>query len=107
MEDRELLGFNSTIFHCIDTALNALGESSKLALYYQVASKYGLESSEFESRPAELAERLHALLGDVGYSFVEKLIIREVCSTFGLAPKDGMRLSEAISEARKKYLARD
>jgi hypothetical protein len=97
-------GFNGRIFRCIDVALSKLGETSKVALYYQIASKYGLDSAEFGSRPLEVANHLHDLLGDVGFSFIQKLIIREICTSFKLRPMDGVRLSEVVSEARKKYL---
>ena len=109
LEDRELRekGFNGTIFHCIDAALNTLGEASKVALYYQVGSKFRLDSSQFESRPLEVADDLHKILGDVGYSFIRKLIVREISKSFNISFREGISLPQAVSEARKKFLAQN
>jgi len=107
LEDRNLSekGFNATIFQCIDRALSALGENAKLALFHQIFSEFGLESSQFRSRPLEVANCLHKILGDVGYSFIEKLIIREINATFNLQLRSGTSLTEAVSEAQKKFLS--
>ncbi len=97
-------GFNGTIFQCIDKALSTLGETAKLALYHQVVSEYGLQPNQLQSRPFELLEYLQKILGQAGYSFIEKLVIREIKTYFNLNPRDGITLSEAISEARTKFL---
>jgi hypothetical protein len=107
LEDRQYSekGFNATIFQCIDRALNTLGENAKLALHYQIGSKLHLDAKQFPSRPLEVAEGLHTILGDSGYSFMERLIIREIKTTFNLHLKDGMPLSQVVSEAREKFLS--
>jgi hypothetical protein len=109
LEDHELTekGFNATIFSCIDTALNTLGEASRLALYYQVGSKFHLNSTQFESRPLEVVDCLHKILGDVGYSFIQRLIVREIGRSFKMTLREGISLPEAVFEARKIFLSKN
>jgi hypothetical protein len=99
-------GFNGIIFECIDRALSALGEASKQALYYQVTMKSGLKSDELQFKPLEVLKYLRLILGDVGYTFIEKLIVREIRMNFNLTPANVFDLQEVISQARKKFLAR-
>jgi hypothetical protein len=107
LEDHQLSekGFNATIFQCMDRALSSLGDTAKLALYHQVATVYGLDPHQLRSRPLDVAQYLHKLLGDAGYAFIERLMIREIKTTFKLSMRDGVALSEAISEARRKFLS--
>ena len=97
-------GFNATVFQCIDRALSTLGDSAKLALFHQMETVYGLKATEFRSKPLDVAENLHKILGDVGYSFLEKLMLHEIKSTFKVPLRDGIHLPEAVAEARKKFL---
>ncbi|HYB04606.1 MAG TPA: hypothetical protein VED17_09090 [Nitrososphaerales archaeon] len=107
MEDRQYSekGFNATIFQCIDRALNTLGENAKLALYYQIGSKLNLDAKQFPTRPLDVAESLHKILGDSGYVFIERLMIREIKVTFDLHLKEGMSFSQVVSHAREKFLS--
>jgi hypothetical protein len=89
----------------MDRALNTLGENAKLALYYQIGSKLKLDVSQFPSRPLGVAESLHEILGNAGYSFMEKLIIREIKATFNLHLQEGMPLTQVVSHAREKFLS--
>jgi hypothetical protein len=85
--------------------MSTLGENAKQALYYQLHSEFGLPSNQFQSRPLEVADGLHKILGDVGYSFVEKIILREIYKSFDLHLRNGTSLPEAVAEARKKFLS--
>ena len=76
-----------------------------LALYYQVGSKLNLDAKQFPTRPLEVAEDFHKILGDAGYSFIERLIIREIKATFNLHFKEGTSLAHVVSEAREKFLS--
>jgi hypothetical protein len=89
----------------MDRALNTLGENAKLALYYQISSKLNLDPKLFPAKPLAVAEGLHVILGDQGYSFIERLIIREIMKTFKLQVGDGISIAQAVSEARGKFLA--
>lgn len=97
-------GFNATISGCIDRALSTIGESAKAALYYRIATKASVSPSEIQFRPLELTGGMREILGEAGYSFIERLIIREISSSFNLSLRGGICFSEAVSEARKKFL---
>ncbi len=107
MEDRQLSekGFNATIFECIDRAISTLGDDAKQALYHRMTSVYGLEPKQLRSRPLDVAEYLHEILGDVGYSFFEKLIIKEIKTVFNFSLRDGVSFGEVVAEARRKFLS--
>ncbi len=107
MEDPKISekGFNGTIFQCIDTALSTIGETSKLALYHQIALKNGLSVNELQSRPPKVLQGLEEILGETGYAFIEKLIIREIKDRFGLSVAVGVCLSKVVADAREKFFS--
>ena len=98
-------GFNARIFQCIERALSTLGETAKVALIHQIASQYNLRPDEIHARPLEFIEHLHEILGDAGYSFIEKLIKREVKTEFHLTLEEAAPLQQVIAEARKQFLS--
>lgn len=67
--------------------------------------KAGLDESQLESRPLEVAVYLRGILGDLGYSFVEKLMVHEISVAFDVNLKKGISFEEAVYEARKKFFA--
>ena len=87
--------------------MSVFGETAKQALYHQIGSKFRLTHAELQSRPLDTAEYLHRILGDAGYSFIEKLIVREIRISFGITMRNGISLSEAVTEARKNFLSRE
>ncbi len=82
-----------------------LGENAKGALLYQIAIKLKLDPKQLSSKSLEVAESLHTILGNQGYTFVEGLIIREIKVTFDIPLKDGSSFAQAVSEARQKFLS--
>ena len=97
-------GFNAKIFECIDKALGSLGEGVKQSFYHQMKERSNLTIDKFSARPQELIENLRQILGVSGSTIVEKLIMREIRTSFGLKLQNGITLSEAISDARKAFL---
>jgi hypothetical protein len=97
-------GFNGKISQCIDKALDSLGEGVKQSLYYQIGKKYKLPIDQIAVKPEEVIEHLRAILGPGGSSVIERLIVREIRNVFGLEFRKGVSLSEAIQEARTKFL---
>jgi len=97
-------GFNGKISECIEKALDSLGEGIKQSFYYQINEKYHLPKEQFASRPAEIIQHLEEILGPTGSSVVERLIVREIRIKFGLEFRENVNLSEAIQQARTKFL---
>ena len=97
-------GFNAKIFECIDKALGSLGEGVKQSFYHQMKERSNLTIDKFATRPQELIENLRQILGVSGSTIVEKLIIQEIRTSFGLKLQNGITLSEAISDARRTFL---
>jgi hypothetical protein len=103
-EDR---GFNAAIFSCIEKALQPLGQSVALAIFYQIENKFWLPREEFVSRPVEFARCLKEFLGQSGGTTIERLIVNEIRSTFGLVPsQSNSTLVGVIAEAKKDFLTR-
>jgi hypothetical protein len=97
-------GFNAKIFECIDKALGSLGEGVKQSFYHQMKERSNLTIDKFAMKPQDLIENLRQILGVSGSTIVERLIIQEIKSSFGLKLPAGINLPEAISEARKSFL---
>ncbi|MDA4131047.1 MAG: hypothetical protein OK457_09775 [Thaumarchaeota archaeon] len=97
-------GFNAKIFLCIDNALGSLGEGVKQSFYHQLKERSNLTADKFATKPLELIGDLRDILGTAGSSIVEKLIVREIRRSFGLNFHNGVRLSDAIAEAKKAFL---
>jgi hypothetical protein len=101
MSDFSEDGLNRAIFQCVDRALSRLGETSKTALYYQIATRKKIERRQLETRPLEVVEGLRDLLGVSGYAFFEKLIARELKMTFDLNLREGASVKEAVEQLKK------
>ena len=71
-------------------------------MYFMVTQASGKDMSYFESRPMEMLDHLHKLLGS-GYVGIERIIISEVQKTFDLDESD-ITLQSAIEHARVKFL---
>lgn len=94
------------MFECIDRALRSLGDSVAISFYYHVESRYGLPKEEFASRPLEFVKYLSEFLGATGSSIIEKLILKEIRSSFNLVQSSrNATLDGAIEEARQTFLA--
>ena len=101
--------FNGKIFQCIDQALGSLGEGVKQSFYHQMKERSQLTIDKFASRPADLIENLREILGVTGAAIVEKMLLREIDSSFGMHLSPGLTFPEAVTEARRAFLtdARD
>jgi hypothetical protein len=98
-------GFNATISQCIDRALRStLGDGSTQAIYFMIGDTFDLHPDQFASKPQQLMDALHKVLGDAGYALIEKVIAREIRRTFSLDDKLPS-LNAVIEEARKEFLS--
>jgi hypothetical protein len=100
-DDRQ---FDTKILKCIDTVLSTFGDSPRLLLYYIVVKECYLPKDQFPSKPDELSTCLTKILGETGYRFIEMLTIREIQKEFGVSIKQGSSLSQAIDQAKDKFL---
>ena len=66
--------------------------------------KYKFPRQEFVTEPTLLLDHLKEILGPVGSSVMERLIVREIRTAFSLDFKSNLPISTVISEARKKFL---
>jgi hypothetical protein len=99
-------GFNGTIFDCIEKALNTLGVSVASSVLYQIEKRYQFPREEFASRPIDLVKYLRAFLGASGSAVVERLIVKEIVTTFNLSSSRlNSSLEQVVEEARKGFLS--
>jgi hypothetical protein len=96
--------FNGKIFQCIDRALGSLGEGVKQSFYHQMKERSNLTVDKFAARPLDMVQNLRDILGVAGSSIVEKMILREINSSFGMHLSSEVTFPEAVSEARKAFL---
>jgi hypothetical protein len=97
--------FNSKISDCFDKTLDLLGAPAKKSFYNQIKKRYNLSEEEFSVRPEEIIDHLSEILGYVGSSVMEKLVIREIRKEFKLDSRTSNNLPVAIGEARIKFLS--
>lgn len=97
-------GFNCKVSQCIEKALDSLGAGVRQSFYFQIIEKHDLPREQFAIRPSEVIKHLEEILGPTGSSLVERLIVREIRTEFALEFREGVSLSEAIQQARTKFL---
>jgi len=97
--------FNARILKCIDEVLSSFGDSPRTLLYYMIIKECRLSREQFPLKPVELGECLGRILGETGYRFIERLTIRQIQASFGFSVKEGSNLSEAIDQARIRFVA--
>ncbi len=96
--------FNGKLFLCIDIALGSLGEGVKQSFYHQMKERSNLTIDKFASRPLDLMQNIREILGVAGSSILEKRILREMNSSFGIHLPSDVRFPEAVTQARKAFL---
>ncbi len=97
-------GFNEQIFACVDRALSKLGSGVALAFYYRIETQHNLSRKEIESRPMDFLHHLEDMLGPAGFSVIERLITKEIVSSFNVTISPNSTLNEVVEEARKNFL---
>jgi hypothetical protein len=100
----EKVGFNATLFHCIDAALNSFGEGAKRAFYYQVEQKYKFREEDFSKRPQDLIKYIQEILGVSGSKTFERILAKQISSSFNIKYKSSDNLNALINEAQSKFL---
>ena len=79
-----------------------MGATSLVQRFRSKTSRAAKE--QFAAKPLEIIERLQAILGPTGSSVVDRLIVREIRNKFGLEFRENTSLSDAIQQARTKFL---
>jgi hypothetical protein len=98
--------FNTKLFQCIDRAVTTIGTGVKEALYFQIQQKYGTKISDFRGDPVEFVGHLHDILGEKGSPVVDRLILLEIRSSFGVQlDLETTELEEAIRTCKRMYLS--
>ena len=97
--------FNAQILACIDRSLIFLGRDVKDSLYFQIQKRCDLEASQIASKPKLFVDCLANTLGASATAIVERLMVAEIRSFFGIPPSTGEKgLPEVIEEAKRKFL---
>jgi hypothetical protein len=96
--------FNALVFKCIDAGLSIFGDSTRRLLYYLTVSRCSLHKEDLPIKAEQLADCLRKNMGEAGGRLIEIVAIREIQKTFGISVPKGSTLSEAIKQARGKFL---
>lgn len=92
--------FEDRVLGCADRGMGSLGEGARHAIYWHMEHSYGLKHEEIARKPQEFIKSLEAMFGP-GASILERLIVREIRSTFKVSEKVE-RFEEAVSEAERE-----
>ena len=76
------------------------------SFYYQIKERRDISDMELIREPEVIIEYLRKIVGVSGSYTIEKLIVREIRSSFGVESKEGERLNAVIDGARRRYLDR-
>ncbi|MDG6994569.1 MAG: hypothetical protein JRN52_01490 [Nitrososphaerota archaeon] len=91
--------FEDKIIECIDKGMASIGESATKAILWHIEQNSHLKLKEISSKPEQFVNALKDILGP-GATTVERLIVREVNSTFKITGKVES-FTEAVARARK------
>lgn len=99
MEDK----FEESVLECVDRGLDAVGESTKKVLYWQMKQGNNLERSEIVQKHKEFLWALRSMFGN-GSKYLESHILTEIKVAFGGEPEvSGTKtLEEALNVLRTK-----
>jgi hypothetical protein len=75
--------FDDILLKAVDEGLETLGESSKTIIYFHLQNKYALRREDIPRKPECFGLAIRCLLGMSG-SFIETLVIKNLCAKFGL-----------------------
>ena len=90
--------FEDKILGCVDRGMATLGESAAKAILWHIERNSRLKRKEIPTKPKQFINALKEMLGP-GASVVERLIVRELHSAFGIAGSLES-FAEAVARAR-------
>jgi hypothetical protein len=84
----------------VDEAMNAFGETAKLAIYYYMERSHDLKYNDIVERPQEFMEALREMFG-YGADLIEDMLVEKLAAEFGIELKE-VKFDKAVEEVRKK-----
>ena len=95
--------FEESVLDCVDRGLDAVGESTKKVLYWQMKQGSNLERSDIVHKHKEFLWALRSMFGS-GSKYLELHILNEIKVSFGgaLNPSSTKTLEEALAALRTK-----
>lgn len=92
------------ILQCIDDGLQALGDSSKKAIYYHLKKNFKLKRKEIPKKPEIFCKGLTLMFGEEGADIIEGWIIEKLRVSFDLKQQSKITFAKAIDmiNARQK-----
>ncbi|MCW3999257.1 MAG: hypothetical protein NWE93_03365 [Candidatus Bathyarchaeota archaeon] len=78
-----LRNFDEVLTQAIDQALLAIGEPVKEIICYHIQTKYSLKPDDISKQPDLFVCAMRNLLG-AGSTYIEELILKKVCESYGL-----------------------
>jgi hypothetical protein len=82
MEEREK-NFDKLFIEAVDEGLDVLGKSGRHMIFFYLEKSYSIRRHEIPKKPEAFAKGLEKIFG-AGASALEKLIIRSLCTKFGI-----------------------
>jgi hypothetical protein len=94
-------GVEDVLLEAVERGLHLLGESAAQVIFYNLDTRYSLSKPEIPRKPERFVKALGDMFGD-GAETIEKLVVRAVCTKFGLHPDLRRRFSfsECIREVK-------
>jgi len=96
--------FADVFLRSLDRALSVLGDSVRSSIYHHLERKHGLSRRDLATRPGDFADALEGLFG-AGARTLLKMIVKELCLSVGLDPKEreDWKFSDYIAEANRIF----
>jgi hypothetical protein len=79
--------FGTLFIEAVDEGLEALGESGKRMIFFHLDTNHSIKKHEIPKNPEAFARGLEKIFG-AGALVLEKLIVKSLCSKFGLEYED-------------------
>jgi hypothetical protein len=91
------------LLQCIDKGLEPFGLNVKQSIYWKMSILHNFSREEMIENPQLLVDIIKETLGDSAVE-VEKSIIREIRTSFGISPEESESLIGAVGGAKKQII---
>ncbi len=98
--------FENILLEAVDQGLSALGDSSKLSIYFYLEKNYGIKRQDIPQKTEAFVSAVEKLFGP-GAKFIETLVSKGLCEKAGLNLEEvgvkNLGFVETVALVKKNY----
>lgn len=102
----KLKDFEREVLACVEKALGSFGQTVRVSIFYHIENDFSFPTEKAASEPHLFMQKLTKIFG-VGARTIERMLVREIETTFHLTHGEGgRRFSTAVEVARRRWVER-